>query len=373
MSSAALILAVWCLTGCGRPAKAPPPPAADVGSGAAAAKPALATLERIKARRRLKCGVADDLPGFSERGLTGQWRGFDVDICRAVAAAVLGDARAVNFTGLSSRTRYAALASGDVDLVASGASWTFTHDVALGLAFAGVSYHDSQGFLAPAPKPAAKPRRGQPVPPPASRTLASLNGARICVQGGSAQQQALAETFRARALSYRPIVKEDRLQALQAYQRRECDALTDDISVLAIDRAALGDSERHAVMTETIADEPLGPVVREGDERWADIVRWTLNALILAEEAKLNSRLVEGAKSDSVDASVRRLLGAEGDTGQRLGLSADWAYRAIRQVGSYDEIFDRNLGPETPLKLERGRNALWDAEKPGQLWAPPLR
>jgi general L-amino acid transport system substrate-binding protein len=203
--------------------------------------------------------------------------------------------------------------------------------------------------------------------------VAELNGARICVQGGSAQQQVLAETFRARGLSYRPIVKDDRQQAMQAYQRGECDALTDDLSILEIDRAALADPQRHALLSEVIADEPLGLVVREDDARWADVVRWTLNALVLAEQAKLNSRDVDAAKSDSVDAATRRLLGADGDTGRRLGLSPDWAYRAVRQVGSYDEIFDRNLGAHAPLKLDRGRNALSDAEKPGLLWAPPLR
>lgn len=371
LSLAASILAVWSLAGCGRTAKPPVGPS-PADAAQAPAMPADATLEKVKARKRLRCGVSDDLPGFSERSLTGQWRGFDVDICRAVAAAVLGDARAVSFVALTSRTRFAALASGNVDVVAGGASWTFTHNVALNLTFAGVSYYDSQGFLAAAPRQ-PRARRGQPAPAPVSKTVADLNGARICVQGGSAQQQVLAETFRARGLSYRPIVKEDRQQALQAYQRGECEALTDDLSILQIARAAMSEPDRHAVLSEVIADEPLGLVVREDDPRWAEVVRWTLNALVLAEQAKLNSREVETAKADSVDAPTRRLLGADGDTGRRLGLTADWAYRAIRQVGSYDEIFDRNLGLHTPLKLNRGRNALSDADKPGLLWAPPLR
>ena len=370
LSLAASILVAWSLAGCGR--SAGPATVAPATDAQTPVKPVDATLERIKTRKRLKCGVSDDLPGFSERSLTGQWRGFDVDMCRAVAAAVLGDARAVNFTALSSRTRYAALASGAVDLVAGGASWTFTHDVALNLTFAGISYYDSQGFLAAAPK-RPRARRGQPPPAPVSKSVADLNGARICVQGGSAQQQVLAETFRARGLSYRPIVKDDRQQALQAYQRGECDAVTDDLSILAIARAAMSDPDRHAVLDEVIADEPLGLVVREDDPRWADVVRWTLNALVLAEQAKLNSRDVDTAKADSVDSPTRRLLGADGDIGRRLGLNPDWAYRAIRQVGAYDEIFDRNLGPSTPLKLDRGRNALWDGDKPGLLWAPPLR
>jgi general L-amino acid transport system substrate-binding protein len=367
-SAAALILATGVLSACGRPAPAPP---ADVVP-ATVAKPIDATLDKIRARKRLKCGVTEAMPGFSERGLTGQWRGFDIDICRAVAAAVLGDARAVSVTPLNSRTRYAALQSGAVDLVAGGGSFTFTHDVALGLNFVGVSYYDSQGFLAKAPRP-PRARRGQPPPAPVDKTVADLNGARICVQGGSQAQQVLAESFRARGLSYRPIVKDDRQQALQAYERGECDAITDDLTVLAIDRAMLGGGDRDQVLAESIADEPLGPMVRDGDDHWADMVRWTLNALILAEQAKLNARTVEAARHDSVDPQTRRLLGVEGEAGRRLGLGDDWAYRAIRQVGSYDEIFDRNLGPNTPLKLERGRNALWTADKPGQLYAPPLR
>jgi general L-amino acid transport system substrate-binding protein len=362
--SLAVVLA---LAACGRRTPAPP---VDVPP-APVAKSAGATLDKVRVRKRLKCGVTDGVPGFSERGLTG-WHGFDVDICRAVAAAVLGDARAVSITALTSRTRYAALQSGAVDLVAGGASFTFTHDVALGLVFAGVSYYDSQGFLAAAPKP-PRARRSQPPPAPVGKTVADLNGARICVQGGSPAQQVLAESFRARGLSYQPIVKDDRQQALQAYRAGDCDALTDDLSILAIDRAALGDPDKHAVLAETLADEPLGPVVREGDDHWADIVRWTLNALILAEQAKLGAKDVETARKDSVEPQTRRLLGVEGDTGRRLGLAADWAYRAVRQVGAYDEIFDRNLGPATPLKLERGRNALWNADKPGQLYAPPLR
>jgi general L-amino acid transport system substrate-binding protein len=343
-------------------AKPAPPPAPE----AQAAPPAGATLERVRARKRLKCGVTDNAPGFSEHGLTG-WRGFDVDLCRAVAAAALGDARAVSITGLSSRTRFAALQSGAVDLVAGGGTYTFTHDVTMGLDFVGVSFYDSQGFLMAAPKPA---RRGAPTPP---STIADLNGQRICVQGGSPAQQVLAEGLKARGLSYRPIVKDDREQALQAYQRRECDAITDDLSVLAFDHAALRDPARHVIVSETLADDPVGPMVREGDDRWANIVRWTLNALILAEAGNVDSRSVDQARQDSVDPQVRRLLGLDGDAGRRLGLADDWAYKAIRQVGSYGEIFERNLGPNTPLQLERGRNALWTADKPGQIYAAPLR
>jgi general L-amino acid transport system substrate-binding protein len=352
---------------CQRRAAKPAPPPAPTATSEVQANPAAgATLERVRARKRLKCGVTDNAPGFSEHGLTG-WHGFDVDLCRAVAAATLGDARAVSITGLSSRTRFAALQSGAVDLVAGGGTYTFTHDVTMNLDFVGVSFHDSQGFLMATPKPA---RRGAPTPP---STIADLNGQRICVQGGSPAQQVLAEGLKARGLSYQPIVKDDRQQALQAYERRECDAITDDLSVLAYDHAALRDPARHVIVPETLADDPVGPMVREGDDRWANIVRWTLNALILAEAGNVDSRSVDQARQDSVDPQVRRLLGLEGEAGRRLGLADDWAYKAIRQVGSYGEIFERNLGPNSPLKLERGRNALWTADKPGQIYAPPLR
>ncbi len=347
--------------------RTPAPPSSPPPAEAQAAPHASATLDRVRARKRLKCGVTDNLPGFAERGLTG-WRGFDVDLCRAVAAATLGDAHAVSITGLTNKTRFAALESGAVDLVAGGGAYTFTNDVARNIDFVGVSFYDSQGFLTAAPKP---PRRGQPPPP--AKTIADLNGLRICVQGGSPAQEVLFKGLKARGLSYQPIVKDDRQQALEAYEKRECDALTDDLSVLAYDQAALRDPERHVILTETLADDPVGPMVREGDDRWANVVRWTLDALILAEAAKVDSRTVDQARQDSVDPQLRRLLGLDGDTGRRLGLAGDWAYKAIRQVGSYGEIFDRNLGPDTALKLDRGRNALWTDDKPGQIYAPPLR
>jgi general L-amino acid transport system substrate-binding protein len=365
----ALMLTLALLAACNRPAPEPAAPA-SAAAETQGAPPVSATLDKVKTRKRLRCGVTDSLPGFSEHTLTG-WRGFDVDLCRAVAAAVLGDARAVSITGLTSRTRFAALQSGAVDLVTGGGSFTFTHDVALNLDFVGVSYYDSQGFLTSAPR---LPRRVKGVqPPPIEKTIGDLNGQRICVQGGSAAQAALAEGLKARGLSYQPIVKDDRDQALQAYERHECDAITDDLSVLAYDRSALRNPERSVILTETLAEDPIGPMVREGDDRWADVVRWTLNALILAEDSRLTSATVEIARVDSVDPQTRRLLGAEGEAGRRLGLSGDWAFHAIRQVGAYNEIFERNLGPGTPLKLERGRNALWNAAPPGLLYAPPLR
>lgn len=363
--AAVLVLVGLAVAACHRQADktAPPAPAAE----AQAPSPASATLDRVRARKRLKCGVTDGLPGFAEHGLTG-WRGFDVDLCRAVAAATLGDSRAVSITGLSNKTRFAALQSGAVDVVAGGGTYTFTHNVTLGLDFVGVSFYDSQGFLTAAPR---APRKGQP--PAAPKTIADLNGQRICVQGGSPAFKVLDQGLKARGLSYRPIVKDDRQQALEAYEKHECDAITDDLSVLAYDQGSLRDPDRHVILAETLADDPVGPMVRQGDDRWADVVRWTLNAMILAEAAKVDSHTVDQARHDSVDPQVRQLLGLEGDDGRRLGLADDWAYKVIRQVGSYGEVFERNLGAMSPLKLERGRNALWNADKPGQIYAPPLR
>jgi general L-amino acid transport system substrate-binding protein len=362
-----IVLAIVALVAASGHRRASTPPAPPPAAEAQAQPQVSATLERVRERHRLRCGVTDGLPGFAERGLTG-WRGFDVDLCRAVAAAALGDSHAVSITGLSNKTRYAALQSGAVDLVTGGGTYTFTHDVTQGLDFVGVSFYDSQGFLTAAPRPA---RRGQPEPPP--KTIADLNGQRICVQGGSPAQLVLAQGLKARGLSYQPIVKDDRQQALQAYQRRECDALTDDLSVLALDRESLRDPDRHVILAETLADDPVGPMVREGDDRWANVVRWTLNAMILAEAAKVDSRTVDEARRESVDPQLRQLLGLEGETGRRLGLADDWAYKAIRQVGSYGEVFERNLGQSSPLKMDRGRNALWNADKPGQIYASPLR
>ena len=349
-----LLCAVLALAACSRPDS-------DVGAAsdlAAIQQTAPAeqdpTLAKIKARHRLKCGVSDDKPGFSQRTLTG-WRGFDVDMCRAIAAAVLGDSHAVSITPLTNRTRFAALQSGAVDVVSGGGSWTFSHDEALGLTFAGVSYYDGQGFLV-----RAKTR---------IHTIADLAGTRICVLGGAASQQALADVFKARDEDYTPVLRDTLAEAVQAYRHGDCDALSDDTSLLAGLRASMN-ADDNLILPGFIADEPLGLMVREDDGRWADTVRWTLNALVLAEELEVTSANAEALRRDSANPPIRRLLGVDGEFGQRLGLNADWAYRAVRQVGNYREVFDRNLGG---LGLTRGRNALWDAAEPGQLYAPPMR
>jgi general L-amino acid transport system substrate-binding protein len=347
------------VAGCGRPDSDVAAPSDAAAATAPGAPTASATLTRVRARRRLKCGVSDDKPGFAVRGATGQWRGFDVDLCRAVAAAVLGDSRAVAFTALTSRTRFAALQSGAVDLVSGGGAWTFSHDTVLGNTFAGVSYYDGQGFMV---------RRQS-----AFGVIADLNGVKVCVVGGTTGQEGLAEAFKARGQAYQPLVKDTFEEALTAYRHGDCDALTDDRSVLIAARSRLDNPDAHRLLPGAIADEPMGLAVREGDDRWADIVRWTLNALVLAEDLGVTSADAESLRRTSANPAIRRLLGVDGDFGRRLGIGPEWSYRAIRQIGNYGEVFVRNLGPESPLKLERGPNALWTASPPGLLYAPPLR
>ena len=357
------ILAASALWGCGRAsapdASAPTTASTDTEASRPAEPKALSpTLRKVQARGRLNCGVNPNLPGFSQQNEDGDWRGFDVDLCRAIAAAVLGDSRAVRFTPLDARNRFAALQQGLVDVVARNTAWTFARDAALGVDFAGISFYDTQGFLAPRNLKA--------------QGAAQLDGLRICVVAG-ADQSTLADYFRSRSLSYRPVPADTEDEARETYQRKECDALTGDLSVLVSARLMLARPDDHVILPDAVSDEPLGPVVREGDDGWTAIVRWTLNSLILAEEFGLTSDSAPAALKTSADPKVRRLLGVEGDYGRLLGLRNDWAYRTLVQVGAYNQLFERNLGAGSPLDMERGRNALWDAEPAGLLYSPPMR
>jgi general L-amino acid transport system substrate-binding protein len=307
----------------------------------------------------LSCGVHQGLGGFAFRDVKGEWRGFDVDICRAIAAATLGDARAVRFTPPDTAERFTALQTGKIDVLARNTSWTFSRDAGLGLDFPAVTYYDGQGFMAPRALGLA--------------SVQELSGARICVQKGSTAEQNLADYFRVREMSYRPVVVEGEEAARLAYQDEQCDAYSTDVAALASARSLLNQPNAHAILPDVISKETLGPVVRQDDPVWADIVRWTVFALVLGEEMKLKSRDVEAARALASDPEARRLLGLDGELGPLLGLRTDWAYQAILQVGSYDEIFERNLGGASPLKLARGLNALWNAEQPGLLYAPPMR
>ncbi|HMO43253.1 MAG TPA: amino acid ABC transporter substrate-binding protein [Phenylobacterium sp.] len=315
------------------------------------------TLQSVRRRGYVTCGVHNGLSGFAVRDVRGAWRGFDVDICRAVAAAVLGDAQAVRFRPVSAQDRFAELQEGRIDILSRNTSWTLSRDAGLGVDFAAVTYYDGQGFLA---------RRALNL-----TSADELNGARICVQAGTVTEGNLADYFRARALSYTPVVVDTEEAARTAYEAESCDVFSADVSALASARSILNNPNAHVILPTVISKEPLGPVVRQDDPAWTDIVRWTVNALILAEELGINSTTVEASRETASDPATRRLLGVDGDLGELLGLKTDWAFQAIRQVGAYNEIFRRNIGADSGLKLERGLNALWSAPDPGLLYAPP--
>ena len=342
------------------PAKPSPPPPPMPAVAPSTYQPAVSpTLAKIRSRGWLSCGVHPELAGFSVRDVKGVWRGFDVDICRAVAAATLGDANAVRFRPLSAADRFAVLKNGDVDLLSRNTSWTFSRDVGLGIDFPAVTYFDAQGFMV---------RRALNL-----TSVHELSGARICVQTGTDAEQNLADHMRARAIDYQAVVVDSEEAARAAYQSEECDAMSADLSALAAARTVMNNPNAHVILPDVISKEPLGPVVRQDDPVWADIVRWTVFALILAEELELRSTDVAEAKSLATVPEARRLLGVERNLGELLGLREDWAFQAIRQVGAYDELFRRNLGEGSALRLARGLNARWNAENPGLLYAPPMR
>ncbi|MGA0607217.1 amino acid ABC transporter substrate-binding protein [Phenylobacterium sp. VNQ135] len=337
---------------------APQPKAARSAATAYAATPS-PTLKAVQARGQLECGVHPALPGFALKDARGEWRGFDVDVCRAIAAAVLGDASKVRFTTIDGGDRFAALKAGRIDVLSRNTSLTLSRDAGLGLSFPATTYYDGQGFLA-------------------SRALGiasaeELGGARICVQAGTASEANLADFFRTRGIRYTPVVVATEAEARERYESDGCDAFSADISALAASRSLLSNPGAHEILPNVISKEPLGPVVRQDDPAWADIVAWTVRALVLAEELGLNSRTVEQARETATDPETRRLLGVEGDLGALLGLKPEWAYEAIRQVGAYHELFRRDLGADSALKLDRGLNALWNAPKPGLMYAPPVR
>lgn len=353
------------LAACGRE-KTPPPPAptpaprveTPAEPGAYKPKPS-PTLAAVKARGWLACGVNPGLPGFAFADDRGVWRGFDVDLCRAVAAAVLGDSQAVRFVPIDAVKRFEALRGGKIDVLSRNTSWTLARDAGEGVDFTAITYFDGQGFLAPK-----------------SLNLTSadeLNGARICVQGGTASEANVADYFKARALKYTPVVTKSEAEARALYQSEGCDAFTADVSALASARSVMNSPNAHVILPTVISKEPLAPVVRQDDPAWTDVVRWTVYSLILAEEIGVNSKTAEDLAKNSPDPRVRRLLGVEGEFGPLLGLRSDFALQAITQVGAYDEVFARNLGDQSALKLERGHNALWNAPKPGLLYAPPAR
>lgn len=315
------------------------------------------TLDAVKKKGFVQCGVSDGLPGFSNPDAKGVWQGMDVDVCRAVAAAVLGDAGKVKYVSLTAKERFTALQSGEVDILSRNTTWTLTRDASLGLTFVGTAYYDGQGFLV---------NKSLGV-----KSAKDLDGAAICIQSGTTTELNVADYFRANGgMKYTPVVFDTSDQTVKGFESGRCDVLTSDQSQLYALKVKLSKPEEAVVLPEVISKEPLGPAVRQGDDQWFKIVRWTLFAMLNAEEAGLTSTNVDGMlKSDNPD--VRRLLGLEEPKGSVLGLDDKWAYHIIKQVGSYGEVFDRNVGSGSPLKIDRGINALWN--KGGFMYAPPIR
>lgn len=315
------------------------------------------TLEEIKDKGYIQCGVSQGLPGFSNPDDAGNWSGIDVEFCNAVAAAVFGDSSKVQFSPLSAKVRFESLRSGEIDLLARNTTWTFDRDVALGLEFVGVNYYDGQGFMV---------RRNLGV-----NSSSELDNVSVCTNTGTTTELNAADFFRANKLKYKIVAFEKADEVVAAYDAGRCDVYTTDRSGLAAQRTKLTNPREHKVLPEIISKEPLGPVVRQGDEQWADVVRWTLNALINAEELGLTSSNISSQKN-SDNPKIRRFVGVEGEFGTALGLDDNaWAYNIIEQVGNYGEIYERTVGPKTPLGLSRGANALWT--EGGILYAPPLR
>jgi general L-amino acid transport system substrate-binding protein len=324
-------------------------------AGAAGAN--AATLDDVKAKGFLQCGVSTGVPGFSFTDDAGNWQGFDPAVCQAVAAAIFGDPSNVKYTPTTGKTRFTALASGEIDMLARNTTWTLTRDVDLGFTFVGVNYYDGQGFM---------------VPKALGVTSANqLDGASVCIQTGTTTELNLADFFRLNNMSYEPVPIETQEEAITNYTAGRCDAYTTDASGLAAARSSFDNPRDHVILPEIISKEPLGPLVREGDEPWGDIVRWTLNVMISAEEFGVTSENVDDMVANSDNPEVRRMLGVEGSMGEVLGLSNDWGYNIIKLVGNYGEVFEKYIGADTPVGLERGINAQY--KDGGILYSPPIR
>jgi len=327
---------------------------AGLTAGAASA----ATLDDVMARGKLNCGVSTGLAGFAAPDANGVWEGFDVDLCRAVAAAIFGDENAVEFIPTTGQTRFTALAAGEVDLLSRNTTWTYSRDTDLKFDFVGVNYYDGQGFM---------------VPKALGVTSAKeLDGATVCIQTGTTTELNLADYFRVNNISYEPVPIETNDEAQAQYLAGACDVYTTDASGLAATRATFETPDDHILLPEIISKEPLGPLVRHGDNEWGDIVMWTMNALITAEELGVTSaNVAELAAAPTANPELNRLLGTEGELGAMMALPNNWAVNAIMAGGNYGEIFERNIGENTPIALARGLNAQWT--QGGLLYSPPFR
>ncbi len=314
------------------------------------------TLQNVQKAGFLKCGVNIGATGFSEVGTGGKYQGMDVDGCKSVAAAVLGDASKVKYIGLNAKERFAALQSGDIDVLYRGTTWTQTRDTALGLNFAGVNFYDGQGFLV---------RKDLGV-----KSALELGGASVCVQSGTTTELNLADYFKANNMKYKSVSYDSNDQVTASFEAGRCDVLSSDSSQLYGIRSKLKNPMDYVVLPQIISKEPLGPVVRQGDDQWFNIVKWTYNATVAAEENGITSKNIDSLKT-SKNPTVRRILGVDGKLGANLGLKKDWAYQIIKQVGNYGEIFERNVGVNTPLQIKRGLNALW--KNGGLQYSPPFK
>jgi general L-amino acid transport system substrate-binding protein len=315
------------------------------------------TLGEVTSRGELNCGVSTGVNGFSAPDANGVWQGFDVAVCRAIAAAVLDDPMAVNFVPTTGQTRFTALASGEVDVLARNTTWTFSRDVDLRFTFTGINYYDGQGFMV---------NRNLGV-----SSSTELDGATVCIQTGTTTELNLADYFRVNGMNYEPVPIETNAEAQQQYLAGACDVYTTDVSGLAATRASFEAPGDHVILPEVISKEPLGPAVRHGDDQWADIVRWVLNALIAAEELGVTSANLAELAAGTNNPEINRLLGNEGNLGEMFGLDAEWAVRAIAVAGNYGEIFAANIGEATPIGLARGLNAQWT--QGGLMYSPPFR
>ena len=328
--------------------------AASLGLVATAAQ--AATLDDVKAKDYVQCGVTGGVPGFSAPDASNVWTGLEVDFCRALAAAIFNDAEKVRYTPLTSQERFAALSAGEIDVLSRTTTWTMSRDTDLGISFVGTMYYDGQGFMV---------RKADGI-----ASALDLSGAAICIESGTTTELNAADYFAANNLEFNTVVFVDQDEVVKAYEDGRCDVYTTDGSALAAERSKFAVPADHVILPEIISKEPLGPVVRQGDDQWFKIARWTYYALLEAEELGVTQANVDEMLG-SDNPAIKRLLGVEGDFGTPLGLTKDWAYQVIKLIGNYGESFDRNVGPSTPIGLERGLNALWT--NGGLQYAPPIR
>ena len=314
------------------------------------------TLDKVKDKGVLNCGVSTGIPGFSTTDSKGVWKGLDVDFCKSVAAAVLGDASKVKYIPLTAKERFVALASGEIDVLARASTWTATRDTSLGVTFAGVNYYDGQGFLVNNKLGISK--------------ASELDGATFCIQAGTTTELNLTDYFRTNKMEYKAVTYDTSGQTGDGFKKGRCDAITSDASQLAGIRSKMSNPSGYTILSDIISKEPLGPVVRQGDDKWFNVVKWTMYAIIQAEESGVNKENVD-KQLKSANPTIQRLLGVSGKAGENLGLKNNWAYNIIKQVGNYGQSYKKNVGADSALNIPRGLNKLWN--KGGLMYPMPIR